>query len=226
MALKKLQTLFKDTVTGLFYNYNNTGTDLEQVTLGAGSVTTVTGSSPIVVTDNNTTPNISVDIASAITTGVLTDTDWNTFNDKTSNGITDIVSTLPLVSTVTDGIIDIKLNDPFTSFIDVPLNSVYTFDCRDGFNKRLRAHGNFTLNISYADSGMMGTIILLVQDNNTFTVTLNATPATPYLDTNQSFSNLPSNTGTYIITWVKGTDDLDFDEYYFNIAVYKDSSQW
>ena len=226
MALKKLQTLFKDTLTGLFYSYNNNGTDLEQVNLGSGSVTSVTGSSPITVTNSTTTPNISIATASPSTTGVLTSTDWNVFNSKTSNGVTDVTTTKPIVKTKVNNVVDLKLEDPFTSFIDVPLNGTYTFDCREGFNKRLRVHGNFTLTIDYAESGMMGTIIILAQDNATFTVTLNANPATPYLETNQTFTDLDSTTGTYIITWVKGTDDLDFDEYYFNIAVYKNESQW
>ena len=226
MALKKLQTLFKDTLTGLFYSYNNNGTDLEQVTLGAGSVTTVTGSSPITVTNNTTTPNVSIATASTSTTGVLTSTDWNIFNNKTSNGVIDVTTTKPIVKTKVNNIVDLKLEDPFTSFIDVPLNSTYTFDCREGFNKRLRAYGNFTLNITYAESGMMGTVIFLVQDASTFTISLNADPATPYLGTNQTFTDLDSTAGTYIITWVKGTDNSDFDEYYFNIAVYKGESQW
>lgn len=226
MALKKLQTLFKDTLTGLFYSYNNNGTDLEQVNLGSGSVTTVTGSSPITVTNNTTTPNVSIATASTSTTGVLTSTDWNTFNNKTSNGVTDVTTTKPIVKTKVNNVVDLKLEDPFTSFIDVPSNSTYTFDCREGFNKRLRAHGNFTINITYAESGMMGTVILLVQDASTFTISLNADPATPYLGTNQTFTDLDSTAGTYIITWVKGTDDSDYDEYYFNIAVYKGESQW
>lgn len=66
------------------------GTNIKTVNstslLGSGNVsvgvTSTTGVSPIVVASGTTTPQISVLEASSATTGVLTNTDWITFNNK------------------------------------------------------------------------------------------------------------------------------------------------
>ncbi len=50
-----------------------------------GTVTGVTGTSPINSDGSSSSPDISIDTADANTTGALTSTDWNTFNSKTSN---------------------------------------------------------------------------------------------------------------------------------------------
>lgn len=52
---------------------------------GTGTVTSVTGSSPIIITGSpTTTPNVTIQNADATHTGALTSTDWNTFNNKQS----------------------------------------------------------------------------------------------------------------------------------------------
>ena len=50
-----------------------------------GTVTGVSGTSPINSDGSSTSPAISIDTADASTTGALTGTDWSTFNAKTSN---------------------------------------------------------------------------------------------------------------------------------------------
>lgn len=50
-----------------------------------GTVTGVTGTSPINSDGSSSSPTISIDTADTNTTGALTSTDWNTFNNKTSN---------------------------------------------------------------------------------------------------------------------------------------------
>ncbi len=47
-----------------------------------GTVTNVTASAPLSVTNSNTTPNISISYAGTNSAGVLSSTDWNTFNNK------------------------------------------------------------------------------------------------------------------------------------------------
>jgi hypothetical protein len=47
----------------------------------SGGVTSVTGTSPI-VSSGGATPDISINTANTSTTGALTSTDWNTFNNK------------------------------------------------------------------------------------------------------------------------------------------------
>ena len=231
MALKKLQTLFKDTVTGLFYNYNNTGTDLEQVTLGAGSVTTVTGSSPIIVTNNTTTPNISIATASTSTTGVLTATDWNTFNNKTSGGVNFITTEKPLAQTTEtvglNKIVTVKLYDPFNLGTVLTANETYLFDCTTGFNKTIVVNGNVTVQIQNAENGDMGCLIVIPETTSDFNITIIGDPDSRYIKTNKAFSNLTYTAGYYILTWVKGPKSeyasfTNEDLYFINIASYKE----
>lgn len=47
-----------------------------------GTVSTVTGTAPIQVTNNSTTPQIAITQANASTSGYLSATDWSTFNNK------------------------------------------------------------------------------------------------------------------------------------------------
>jgi len=52
---------------------------------GSGTVTTVTGTSPIIITSTPTiTPNVTISQASASTNGYLSSTDWTIFNNKKS----------------------------------------------------------------------------------------------------------------------------------------------
>jgi hypothetical protein len=80
---------------------------------GLGTVTSVTGTSPISST-GGTTPAISIATASSTVTGALTSTDWNTFNNKLSgnqtitlsgdvsgSGTTAITTTLATVNSTT-----------------------------------------------------------------------------------------------------------------------------
>jgi len=53
---------------------------------GAGTVTNVTGTLPISVSNGGTTPAISIATANTSTTGALSSTDWNTFNGKQASG--------------------------------------------------------------------------------------------------------------------------------------------
>jgi hypothetical protein len=53
---------------------------------GGGTVTNVTATAPISVSNNSTTPAISISQANGTTNGYLTYTDWNTFNSKQAAG--------------------------------------------------------------------------------------------------------------------------------------------
>jgi len=64
---------------------------------GGGSVNSVTGSTPI-FSSGGANPNITISIASAVLTGALTSTDWNTFNNKQS------LLTPGSISTTTTGV--------------------------------------------------------------------------------------------------------------------------
>ena len=53
-----------------------------QTVSGTGTVTNVTGTLPISVANNSTTPAISISLANASTNGYLSSADWNIFNGK------------------------------------------------------------------------------------------------------------------------------------------------
>jgi hypothetical protein len=61
-----------------------------------GVVTSVTGTAPV-VSSGGATPAISMAAANTTTNGYLTSTDWNTFNNKTSNTgtVTSVAATVP-----------------------------------------------------------------------------------------------------------------------------------
>jgi len=68
--------------------------DLSLGTLTSGTVTSVgTSQAFITITSPTTTPSISIGNASASATGVLTATDWNTFNNKGSGSVTSVALT-------------------------------------------------------------------------------------------------------------------------------------
>lgn len=71
-------TLALVATTGSYTNLTN------QPTLTNGTVTSVTGTSPIIVATGTTTPVISMVQASGTTDGYLSSTDWTTFNNKNS----------------------------------------------------------------------------------------------------------------------------------------------
>jgi len=62
-----------------------------------GTVTSVTGTSPVVSSGGNT-PAISMPAATTSVSGYLTSTDWNTFNNKGSGTVTSVTGTAPVVS--------------------------------------------------------------------------------------------------------------------------------
>ena len=80
---------------------NGTSTSLGG-SISVGTVTSVTGTSPVVSSGGNT-PAISMPAATTSVSGYLTSTDWNTFNGKSNtNGTVTSVAALTLGTTGTD----------------------------------------------------------------------------------------------------------------------------
>jgi len=77
-----------------------TGATPTWTTPAAGTVTSVTGTSPI-ASSGGTTPAISISQATTSTNGYLSSTDWNTFNGKQPAGtyVTSVGATSPVTST-------------------------------------------------------------------------------------------------------------------------------
>ena len=74
--------------------------------VSVGTVTSVTGTSPISVATGTSTPAISISQANSTTNGYLSSTDWNTFNNKGSGTVTSVggtgtVAGITLTGTVT-----------------------------------------------------------------------------------------------------------------------------
>nr|BDT27755.1 hypothetical protein BHI3_12210 [Bacteriovorax sp. HI3] len=69
-------------VNGNTLIYNGTNWVPGVVTSGGGSVTSVSATSPISVSNGTSTPSISISQSTTSTSGYLSSTDWNTFNNK------------------------------------------------------------------------------------------------------------------------------------------------
>jgi hypothetical protein len=80
-------------VTGTYPNFTVTNT----APSSGGTVTSVSGTAPISVATGTSTPAISITQATTSTNGYLSSTDWNTFNNKTSNTgtVTSVAMTVP-----------------------------------------------------------------------------------------------------------------------------------
>jgi hypothetical protein len=75
---------------------NGTSTSLGG-SISVGTVTSVTGTSPV-VSSGGATPAISMPAATTSVDGYLTSTDWNTFNSKGSGTVTSVSATAPITS--------------------------------------------------------------------------------------------------------------------------------
>jgi hypothetical protein len=75
---------------------NGTSTSLGG-SISVGTVTSVTGTSPV-VSSGGATPAISMPAATSSVSGYLTSTDWNTFNNKGSGTVTSVSATAPITS--------------------------------------------------------------------------------------------------------------------------------
>ena len=72
---------------------NGTSTSLGS-SISVGTVTSVTGTSPVVSSGGNT-PAISMPVATTSVSGYLSSTDWTTFNNKGSGSVTSVAASVP-----------------------------------------------------------------------------------------------------------------------------------
>lgn len=77
---------------------NGTSTSLGG-SINVGTVTSVTGTSPV-VSSGGATPAISMPVATTSISGYLSSTDWNTFNSKGSGSVTSVGLSAPSIFTV------------------------------------------------------------------------------------------------------------------------------
>ena len=92
-----LSNIGNSSLTNSAITINGTSTSLGG-SINVGTVTSVTGTSPV-VSSGGATPAISMAAASTSVDGYLTSTDWNTFNNKGSGTVTSVSATSPVTST-------------------------------------------------------------------------------------------------------------------------------
>ena len=108
-----------------------------------GSVTSVTGTSPV-VSSGGATPAISMPAATTSVNGYLTSTDWTTFNNKGSGTVTSVTGTAPVVSS--GGVTPAISMAAATTSVDGYLTSTDW----NTFNGKQAAFGSQTANYFYA----------------------------------------------------------------------------
>jgi hypothetical protein len=94
-----LTSIPNSALTNSAITINGTSTSLGG-SVSVGTVTSVTGTSPVVSSGGNT-PAISMPAATTSVNGYLTSTDWNTFNGKGSGSVTSVAATVPSFLSVT-----------------------------------------------------------------------------------------------------------------------------
>jgi hypothetical protein len=92
-----LTSIPNSALTNSAITINGTSTSLGG-SISVGTVTSVTGTSPV-VSSGGATPAISMPAATTSVNGYLTSTDWNTFNNKGSGTVTSVSATSPVTST-------------------------------------------------------------------------------------------------------------------------------
>ena len=94
-----LTNIANASLTNSAITINGTSTSLGG-SISVGTVTDVTGTSPV-VSSGGATPAISMPAATASVNGYLTSADWTTFNGKGSGTVTSVALTAPSIFTVT-----------------------------------------------------------------------------------------------------------------------------
>ena len=140
--------------TNTFTNIPNSGLTNSAITINGtstslggsitvGSVTSVTGTSPV-VSSGGATPAISMPAATTSANGYLTSTDWTTFNNKGSGTVTSVTGTAPVVSS--GGVTPAISMAAATTSVDGYLTSTDW----NTFNGKQAAFGSQTANYFYA----------------------------------------------------------------------------
>ena len=98
-ASNTLSNIANASLTNSAITINGTSTSLGG-SISVGTVTSVTGTAPV-VSSGGTTPAISMAAATSSVNGYLTSADWTTFNNKGSGSVTSVAATVPAFLSVT-----------------------------------------------------------------------------------------------------------------------------
>jgi len=178
-----------------------------------GTVTSVSGTAPISVATGTTTPAISISQASSTTNGYLSSTDWNTFNNKTSNTgtVTSVSATVPTGLSISGSPITTSgtLAITYTAGYSIPTTASQT-NWDSAYTQRLQWDGGSTnLVASTGRTSLGGTTV----GQNFFTLTnptavtfprINADNTVSALDATTFRSAIGAGTGSGTVTSVTG----------------------
>ena len=162
----------------------------------AGTVTSVTGTAPVVSSGGNT-PAISMAAATGSVNGYLTSTDWTTFNNKGSGTVTSITAGTGLTggTITTSGTIAIDSTVATLSGTQTLTNKTLTNPTITNYTE--------TLFSPAADSSF--TVALTDGTVQKFTTNANTTVTLPSSVAGKSFVIIIAYGGSHSITWAGGS---------------------
>ena len=186
---------------------NGTSTSLGG-SISVGTVTSVTGTSPVVSSGGNT-PAISMPAATTSVSGYLTSTDWNTFNNKGSGTVTSVSGTAGRITSTggTTPVIDLASGVATAgttgSSTLIPVVTIDTYGRVTGITTAANPQGTVT--------SVTGTSPVVSSGGATPAISMPAatTSVSGYLTSTDwnTFNNKTSNTGT--VTSVGGTGTVN-----------------
>lgn len=193
-------TLIYDAAVGVWKNANITAGTGISVTNGAGSITiantgvTSVGATAPIQSSGGATPTISITQAGAASNGYLSSTDWNTFNNKTSNTgtVTSVAMTVPTGLTISGSPITTSgtLALTFTAGYSIPTTASQT-NWDTAYSDRLKWDGGSTGLVAATGRTSLGATTL---GSNLFTITNPSAVTFPRFNADNTVSALDAAT--------------------------------
>lgn len=218
-ASNTLSNIGNSSLTNSAITINGTSTSLGG-SINVGTVTSVTGTAPVVSSGGNT-PAISMAQANSTTNGYLSSTDWNTFNNKGSGTVTSVSAGNGMSFTTITGSGSVTMGTP-SNISNSSTNSVSAGTHTHALSGELvevttgsplyygaRCWINFNGTAATIGTGRASVNVSSVTDGGAGNYTVNFSTAMPDADyatviagqandtTNARYATLGSNAGTY-----------------------------
>jgi hypothetical protein len=164
---------------------------------GTSPVTSVTGTSPV-ISSGGATPAISIPAATASVNGYLTSTDWNTFNNKTSN-----LGTVTSVAAITLGTTGTDLSSTVANGTTTPVITLQV-PTASASNRGALSSADWSTFNSKQPAGTYVAAISIVSANGLAGTSSGG--ATPALTLSTSINGVAKGNGTALSAATAGTD--------------------